>query len=113
MKTFIAGSLLLALTTVSVQASEFRNSDRKWVKTVDEYGKLFGKCFYGTVDMQEDDNGVPQAPVCKAMDRLGKRLQANGYCLVGRAIVGRPGKRMKEYPDARHCYEIDWPIKQD
>jgi len=102
MRTSVVGLILFAFTA-PVQASEFRSSDRRWVKTVDEYGELFGKCFFGTPDMQEDGNGVPQAPVCKAMDKLEKKLQANGYCLVGRAIVGRPSK------DRKHCYTIDWP----
>lgn len=119
MRIPIIAAILLVLT-VPVQASEFRHSDRKWVKTANHYGALYGKCFYGTPDMQEDSHGIPQAPVCKAMREAGKKLEANGYCLVGHAVVGRSGKKYF-YPGidsagtnshmARHCYEINWPTK--
>ena len=44
MKTLIAAAMLLALT-VPTHASEFRNSDRKWIKTADKYGELYGSVF--------------------------------------------------------------------
>jgi len=59
----------------------------------------YGACFYRT-----DPEVVRKA--CATMDRLDKKLSAQGFCLVGKGEVGRAGGPVKGSPGDRHCYRI-------
>lgn len=102
MKRFVIAVALLALT-VPVQASEFRKSDRKWLPTIDKFAEVFEPCFHAPEDEQGNTDKVKQQKYCKTAQALQKKLEANGYCVRGHVIVGRPSK------DGKHCYEIHFP----
>jgi hypothetical protein len=103
MKTFIVASLLLALTT-PVPGSELRKKDRAWMETAKDYADLQEECLYRAPPVKENgerlENG--EAASCRVSEKLGKKLKANGYCVLGRGIVGRPSR------DRKHCYTIAW-----
>jgi hypothetical protein len=113
-KILITTSLLLALL-VPAHASKFRESDRKNLPLIDQFGDAASSCLRGNYD---DEEG--HAKVCKTMDKLMDKIYARGYCYQGMGGVGRPGKRYRSSyriengivivnPVRRHCYEIDWP----
>ena len=54
----------------------------------------YGACHYRT-----DPDVVKKA--CATMERLDKKLSAQGFCLVGKGVVGRAG--------GNHCYTIHDP----
>jgi hypothetical protein len=98
MKTLIAAALLLALTS-SAHASKLRESDRKWVPTVN----IFVREAYGCLRGWDEDEPRKEA-ACKTMDKLMDKLYDHGYCYQGMGGIGRPSK------DRKHCYTISWPL---
>lgn len=102
MKTLVAASLLLALV-VPAHASRFRESDRKWLPTVNEWAEMAWPCMKGQGDEDNETYEVFRAKACKIMRADQDRLIANGYCVFANGGIGRPGR------DRKHCYTINWP----
>ena len=63
------------------------------VPQIHAWQDAYGVCVYST-----DEPKVAKA--CPAFDRLKKKMEAKGYCMVGHAEVGRASK------DKKHCYTI-------
>ena len=101
MKTLIAAAMLLALTTPA-HASEFRESDRKWLPTVNEWADMYWPCMKGQGDEDEAYEAF-RDKACKIMHADQKKLIAHGYCVYANGGIGRPSK------DRKHCYTIAWP----
>ena len=85
MKTLITAAMLLALT-VPAQASKFRESDRKWLPTIDKWLDMYWPCMKGHEDEAFRDNA------CKIMYAAQKKLIANGYCVMRTAVLAAPAK---------------------
>lgn len=99
MKTLIAVSLLLVLVAPA-HASKFRESDRKWLSTADEWASAYPPCFNGPGD---DEDKAHRDAYCKILNAAQKKLIAHGYCVYANGGVGRPSR------DRKHCYTIAWP----
>jgi hypothetical protein len=94
----------LLLSTGASPASPRHPTPAQW-KDIRTYGASWRTC--GGFDGDESSfreayrGGYTYAELknfCSTADRLGKKLKAQGFCLVGKGGVGRAGKG--------HCYEL-------
>ena len=111
----------LLLSTGPSAASPRHPTPAQW-KDIHTYGTSWRTC--GGFDGDERSfreayrGGYTYAELknfCSTADRLGKKLKAQGFCLVGKGGVGRAGSRYF-YPGIdssganshwrRHCYTI-------
>ena len=88
----------------------------KWLpvsvrKLAHQYSDLFSKCTY-------TQYGIDNEKECDAkLDRMREQLEAKGFCIYGKGVVGKRGKRYF-YPGIdkagtnsgwhRHCYERNY-----
>ena len=88
MKTLTALTVLILSLSPAAKLRSLRD-----VPQIHAWQDAYGVCVYST-----DEPKVAKA--CPAFDRLKKKMEAKGYCMVGHAEVGRASK------DKKHCYTI-------
>lgn len=107
MKTLVIATMLLILIApTTASADRIKAKDQKLAESLREMYFLCHK--YG---WPEGEDGGHIEATCDAYEVLEKVLKAKGYCVVGQAVVGQPGKLFKPkqaaYPGQRHCYTYE------
>lgn len=118
----IAAVLLLS----AAPAFAVKQPSKTQLKTMDEYAHAAERCSHA--DPEDPTNRYTDADVaafCAAANRLGKKLETQGFCLYAMTGVGRPGRpwTQKEWErtggqgtvwpkGSRHCYAIHYPPPQ-
>ena len=104
MKFFVTTMALLLATPALAATAHPR--DRAMIH---QYQDAYGTCYYT----------LKPGNACDTTSKLAEKLEARGYCLVGKAGVGRPGKlrTQKEWEqigavgpvpkDARRCHPVN------
>jgi hypothetical protein len=100
MKSLIVAAALLVLATPAI-TSPRHPTPTQW-RDIDALNAAYGACTFRT-----DPEVVKKA--CARQDKLLPKLEAQGFCFVGKGGVGRAGGPIKEYPGSNHCYSLKRP----